>query len=100
METDTLISLVLVALLYGCATPDVQCNMRTWYEEITPPPDDGRMYLAWHFGSTACGPATLTNGCEFNQVIWLTTKPDFRDVCSLAKFGHEVAHAMGARHEK
>ncbi len=99
--TFSFVILLTALLLAGCATPDVQCDMRVDYEHITPIPQKGTVRLDWEFLATLDRNVNGVTRCQFgNCRMYLKQQPDFRSVCDLAKFGHEVVHALGAHHEE
>ncbi|HEX3156735.1 MAG TPA: hypothetical protein VHV32_19050 [Candidatus Angelobacter sp.] len=96
-----LVTVYLCFFLQGCASPDVQCDMRVDYDHEVPMASDGTVLLNWHFDRVQ--PPTLYGHAECiggNCTVYLKERASFHDVCSLARFGHEVAHALGAVHSK
>jgi hypothetical protein len=97
-----LVALVLAAAsqLPGCATPDVICDVRQDYHSTAIPPK-GEVRVTWEVKALPAnryGYATCDRAGK-NCHIQLADLPDFNNVCRLADFGHELAHAMGAQHQ-
>lgn len=88
----------LFLLLSGCASVD--CNMKTDYAQMTPVPESGSVAFSWQYRSAlqeGLYGLTRCNG-DSCHLMMDGTPPDFSDICGLARLGHEVSHAMGARH--
>lgn len=91
------------AVLANCTTPEVMCDMRD--EQ-----DVGVSPLGFRVHATAvsvvtqaeldsiCGKKGLY-GCNTGGGVFLRYQPRFKDVCSLAKFGHEMLHQV-AQHKE
>lgn len=97
-----LVTLVLIPLIYilaGCASVDVQCDMRVDYRS-SPIPAHGKTTFAWSYGQGFLLPTQYGEAIASDiTVIRLRgDPPTFNDICGLARLGHEVAHAMGGRH--
>ena len=96
-----LIALAMVAA--GCATPGAICNIRDDWHTLQPIPERGHLVITWEFNAPRQG--ANNDGitfCYSNDVCQLYLKeppPRFDDVCALARFGHELAHGVGGRHE-
>ena len=103
-STNCLALLVLLAVpLSGCTTPGVACDMRTEYASEAPMTETGNVRIAWRFNAEQpahqYGVTDCAKGDDPLCLVRLKgAPPKFDDVCGLAKFGHEVAHAMGAAH--
>lgn len=90
----------LVAL-GGCASTDVQCGLRADYQTRAGVPFTGRTTIAWTYGQGFSG-RQLGEMIDTPDVKILRLRgdpPDFNDVCGLALLGHELAHALGGRHQ-
>lgn len=93
----------LVALsLSGCASVDVQCEMQVDYDSETPIAQQGSVRLNWQFDNGGrC--KTTSYGCTFctpgECTVYLKQSPNFHNVCAMAQLGHELEHALGARHD-
>lgn len=97
-----LVVLVLAAAsqLPGCATPAQICDVRQDYTS-TPVPTRGAVRVTWEVKPLPAGRygyATCDRAGQ-NCHIELADLPDFNNVCRLADFGHELAHALGANHQ-
>jgi hypothetical protein len=111
MQGFSLLKLTIVMLTVGgCATPDLVCGMRADYAKETPVAPRGHVRLTWRYipkgewsgcapNSYGCAPSYIGPDGEEVYTLRLKEAPEFGDVCKLARFGHEVAHALGARHE-
>ena len=100
---------VSAAVLAGCATPDVMCNMKIDYAHVTPPARAGKVSLSWNFvpdgepmpckatsyGCTECFDTIAGRVCD----VHLKRSAGFDDVCGLAKQMHELNHVLGMMHE-
>jgi len=94
---------LVLPICFGCTTPAVMCNMKVDYEHQQPMDKTGNVQLAWRWEAEmpaqTYGLASCTD--DHPPVCMVRLKgppPKFSDVCGLAKFGHEVAHAMNATH--
>lgn len=97
---ELLVAAILGLLMFavsGCATLE-RCDIKQ-YEQTAPVASHGKVTLVWaleqqfpgrQFGSTYCNAGTC--------IVSLSGTPTFENHCSLARLGHEVAEAMGARH--
>ena len=87
--------------LAGCATPELMCDMKADFREQTPMQGSGEKTIRWQFGAEVGTGFYGMTYCDESicQVDMKGKPPSFSDVCGLARFGHELAHAMNARHE-
>lgn len=96
-----LVAAALLNLLAACATPAVQCQMRDDYTVGAGVPVTGSVTLTWvygqGFGGRQYGEAIDAGGLQIVRLAG--DPPDFNDICGLARLGHEVAHALGGRHQ-
>ena len=85
----------------GCASPEQVCDMKADFREEIPMSGSGEKTIRWQFGAeVAVGYYGMTYCDDSVCRVDLKGKPPrFSDVCGLARFGHELAHAMNARHE-
>ena len=97
---------VALVLLTGCATPDVQCQMRADYQLFAPIAPEGEVLIKWAYNSTpkrsdAYGDTECWDA-QGQRVCIIRLKgppPTFNDPCGLARLGHETGHALHARHD-
>lgn len=101
LRRSLLIALVLATLLagFGCATPDVICNVRQDYV-TSPIPPKGKVTVTWEVADTGSryGYATCDRSGK-NCHIQVTSRPDYNDVCRVHDFGHELLHSMRVEHQ-
>lgn len=103
-----LLALVLATLLvcFGCATPDLVCGVRADYQNPTRIKSSGTVLLHWDYQANPSNPIAYGDAdCWQGEVRTCNLRlrgaaPDLNDVCALAKLGHEVAHSLGADHER
>lgn len=105
-----LISLVLIcllAILAGCTTADVACDMRANYENETPPWMEGTVKVKWQYNAADLPPNVNGNADCFGPIddrfciLKIKGPPaSFNNICGLAKETHELHHGEGARHER
>lgn len=85
----------------GCATVDLQCGMRADYKTQMTVSRSGKVSIAWVYGAGFEGHqyGEMIDADDVKIIRMTGEPPDFNNICDLARLGHEVAHAMGGRHQ-